>query len=93
MPPLRSQLRSEPEEMNVASGVVSMGRSGMAGNIAAAEGRMPALVRKLPLMLGIILRSTYGRSSDRTVQECVSAGTSFASFVNFCSNSSLRFLL
>ena len=42
MPLLRSQLRTEPEEVNVASGAVAMGRSGMAGRNVCA-GRMPTL--------------------------------------------------
>jgi hypothetical protein len=51
---LPSHLRSEPEEVNVASGATAMGRSGVASRIRAAD------VRKFPLMLNIILRSTYG---------------------------------
>jgi hypothetical protein len=40
--PLASHLRSEPEEENVASGVVAMGRSGVAVRSVCA-GRMPTL--------------------------------------------------
>jgi len=40
---LRSHLRSEPDEVNVASGVVAMGRSAWRAVSAAAEGRMPTL--------------------------------------------------
>jgi hypothetical protein len=39
---LPGQLRSEPEEVNVASGVVAIGRSGVAGRGVCA-GRMPTL--------------------------------------------------
>jgi hypothetical protein len=39
---LPSHLRSEPEEVNVASSVVAMGRSGVAGRRVCA-GRMPTL--------------------------------------------------
>jgi hypothetical protein len=71
-------LRSEPEELNVASGVVAMGRSGVVAASAAAEGRMPTLVvRKFPFMLSIILWSTYHRGSDAITTNSVSAGTSF----------------
>jgi hypothetical protein len=56
LPLLRGQLRSEPEEVNVASGVVAMRHSGVAGHSVCA-GRMPTLrCPQIPLMLGIILR-------------------------------------
>ena len=42
MPLSRRQLRSEPEEVNVASGVVAMRRSGVAARGVCA-GRMPTL--------------------------------------------------
>ena len=64
---LASHLGSEPEEVNVASGVVAMGRSGGAGRIRAAEGRMPTLatISQRPLARLEICRfnNGYARST------------------------------
>jgi len=43
-------LRSEPEEVNVASGVVAMGRSGLAAAACAQAECLRYIVRKLPSM-------------------------------------------
>ena len=48
-------LRSEPEEVNVASGVVAMGRSGVAAAACAQAECLRYLGRKFPSMLSIIL--------------------------------------
>jgi len=59
MPLLRRQSPSEPEEVNVANGVVAMRRSGMAGRIRRG-GRQNAYATlfQFPFTLSIILRST-----------------------------------
>ncbi len=87
---LPSHLRSESEEVNVASGVVAMGRSGVAGRSVCA-GRMPTL--RCAQNFHSCSASFYGRptarGSDAITRNSVPAGISFASFVSFCSKSLL----
>jgi hypothetical protein len=59
MPLLRSQLRSEPEELNVASGVVARRRSGVAGRIRRG-GRQNAYATLCANFLGCSA-SSYSR--------------------------------
>jgi hypothetical protein len=63
MPLLRRQLRSEPEEVNVAGGVVAMGRSGVAARGVCA-GRMPGRMPTLRCAQTSIAPDEFGLHED-----------------------------